>query len=180
MAKKQDKRQQAEKDNIDTRLLDPRRVSRRYHGGRRMRFSSFAIAGDGEGKIGVATGKANDVSSAQNKAASRARKSMRSVQLKGNTIPHDIEYKFKSTIVMLKPAAPGTGIIAGSTVKTVAELVGIKDLLAKVKGSTHPINTARATVGALSMLRRRRVGSAAPQANTAEQTEQTKQVETKA
>lgn len=153
---KQSTESQKQKFEATTNLIQLRRVSRRYKGGRRMSFSAFAVAGDQNGKIGAANGKANDVGAAQNKAVEKAKKSMQSVQLKGNTIPHQVEFKFKSTKVLLKPAAPGTGIVAGGTVKSVAQLAGIKDLLSKVQGSTHPINTALATVKALRLLRHKR------------------------
>lgn len=140
-------------DGFETRLLKVRRISRMYHGGRRMRFSTFVVVGDKSGKVGVAAAKAQDIPSAQNKATNKAKKHMVTVKLKGNTIPHKIEYKFKSSKVLLIPAAPGTGIVAGATVKAVAELAGIQDLLSKVIGSTNPINTAYATVKALDSLR---------------------------
>lgn len=144
-------------DGIDTRILASRRVSRMYHGGRRMRFSSFIVAGDRTGKVGVAGAKGLDVASSQRKAIQRAKAEMGNIILAGNTIPHEVEFKFKATKILLKPAAPGTGIIAGSTVKAVAELAGIKDLLTKVHGSRNTINTAYATVGALKTLRNKRV-----------------------
>jgi len=144
-------------DGIDTRVLASRRVSRMYHGGRRMRFSAFVVAGDRTGRVGVGSAKGLDVASSQKKASQRAKAEMDSVILAGNTIPHEVEFKFKATKVLLKPAAPGTGIIAGSTVKAVAELVGIKDLLTKVHGSRNTINTAYATMGALKTLRNKRL-----------------------
>ncbi len=140
-------------DGYETRLLKVRRISRMYHGGRRMRFSTFVVVGDKNGKVGVAAAKSQDIPTAQNKATNKAKKHLVTVKLKGNTIPHKIEYKFKSSKVLLIPAAPGTGIVAGATVKAVAELAGIQDLLSKVIGSTNPINTAYATVKALDSLR---------------------------
>lgn len=150
-------RREVETDGIDTRMLASRRVSRMYHGGRRMRFSAFLVAGDRSGKVGVAGAKGLDVASSQRKASQKAKAGMERINLAGNTIPHEVEFKFKATRVLLKPAAPGTGIIAGATVKAVAELAGIKDLLTKVHGSRNTINTAYATVGALKTLRNKRV-----------------------
>jgi small subunit ribosomal protein S5 len=157
MAFQQDKRKPRKKeseDGMDSRVLKVRRVSRMYHGGRRMRFSAFVVVGDKQGKIGVASAKAQDVASAQEKASKKARRNILVANLKGNTIPHRVEFKFKSSKVLLMPAAPGTGIVAGATVKAVAELAGIKDLLTKVVGSTNPINTATAAVKALGSLKR--------------------------
>jgi small subunit ribosomal protein S5 len=153
------RRETSNEDNsgIDTRPLTVRRVSRMYHGGRRMRFSAFVIAGDRTGKVGIGSGKGTDVSAAQRKATDKAKKSMAPVVIQGNTIPHAVEFKFKSSRVLLKPAAPGTGIVAGATVKAVVELAGIKDLLTKVHGSTNEVNTAYATVGALRNLRKNRL-----------------------
>lgn len=148
--------QNKEDDPYDHRLIKIRRVSRMYHGGRRMRFSTFVVVGDREGHVGLGSAKGQDIPFAQAKARRMAVKSLVNVPLKGNTIPHAIEYKYKSTTVLLMPAAPGTGVVAGSTVKAVAELAGIKDLLTKVLGSTNPINTAYATVEALSRLRETR------------------------
>lgn len=142
-----------ETDGIEARLLKVRRISRMYHGGRRMRFSAFVVVGDKKGRVGVATAKAQDVQSARNKAEKQAKKRMIDVSLKGDTIPHRIEYKFKSSKVLLMPAAPGSGIVAGATVKDVAELAGIQDMLSKVIGSTNTINTAYATIKALSNLK---------------------------
>lgn len=151
-----ERRRREPEDNggIDTHILQSRRISRMYHGGRRMRFGVFVVAGDRSGRVGISTGKGTDVSTAQKKATDRARRSLVPISISGNTIPHEVEFKFKSSRVMLKPAAPGTGIIAGATVKAVAELAGIKDLLTKVHGSTNPINTAYATVEALKSLRK--------------------------
>lgn len=153
MARQRRDQKQKDNDGIDMRLLKVRRVSRMYHGGRRMRFSTFVVVGDKAGKVGVAAAKAQDIPSAQNKATSKAKRSMVNVNLKGNTIPHKIEYKFKSSKVLLMPAAPGTGIVAGATVKAIAELAGIEDLLTKVIGSTNTINAAYATVKALDSLK---------------------------
>lgn len=154
---RQERRREVETDGIDTRLLLARRVSRMYHGGRRMRFSSFMVAGDRSGRVGVGGAKGLDVPSSQRKATQRGKAAMFNVPIVGNTIPHEVEFKYKSTRVLLKPAAPGTGIVAGAVVKAVAELAGIKDLLTKVHGSTNAINVANATVGALKSLRKSRL-----------------------
>jgi small subunit ribosomal protein S5 len=151
------RREKGADDKYDSNLINVRRVARQYHGGRRMRFSTFVVIGDREGSVGVGVGKAKDIPSAQRKAKDSAQKSMINVPLKGNTIPHAVDFKYKSSRVLLMPAAPGTGVVAGKTVKAVAELAGIKDLLTKVLGSTNAINTAYATVEALKALRSKRI-----------------------
>lgn len=151
------RRNEEPSDGFDSKLIKVRRVSRMYHGGRRMRLSAFLVVGDRAGKVGIGIAKGADVAAAQAKAMLKAKKSLITVKLKGTTIPHDIEVKYKSSRVMLKPAAPGTGIVAGATVKAVLELAGVKDVLTKVHGSKNQINTAYATVEALRILRDKRL-----------------------
>jgi len=150
-------RRQEPDDGFDTRLIKVRRVSRMYKGGRRMRLSVFIVAGDRNGRVGLGLGKGQDVAQAQTKAVLKAKKNLVMASLKGNTIPHEIEVKYKSSRLILKPAAPGTGIIAGSTVKGVLELAGVKDALTKILGSTNQINAAYATIEALRQLRSSRL-----------------------
>jgi small subunit ribosomal protein S5 len=150
-------RRQEPDDGFDTRLIKVRRVSRMYKGGRRMRLSVFIVAGDRNGRVGLGLGKGQDVAQAQTKAVLKAKKNLVMASLKGNTIPHEIEVKYKSSRLILKPAAPGTGIIAGSTVKGVLELAGVKDALTKILGSTNQINAAYATIEALRLLRSSRL-----------------------
>lgn len=140
-------------DGIDSRIVKVRRISRMFKGGRRMRFSAMVIVGDREGRIGIATAKGKDVAQAQIKATAKAKRSMVQIPLKGNTIPHQVTMKFKATTLLIRPAAPGTGIVAGVTVKSVLELVGVKDALSKIMGSSNAINSAYATVEALKYLR---------------------------
>ncbi len=144
-------------DGLDTRIIKVRRVSRMFKGGRRLRLSVFIVAGDRNGRVGLGLGKGADVSAAQAKASLKAKKNLVMANLKGNTIPHEIEIKYKSSRLILKPAAPGTGIIAGSTVKGVLELAGVKDALTKIIGSTNQINAAYATIEALKSLRSTRL-----------------------
>lgn len=151
------RRNEEPSDGFDSKLIKIRRVSRMYHGGRRMRLSAFLVVGDRAGKVGLGTAKGADVAAAQSKAVLQAKKSLITVKLKGTTIPHDIEVKYKSSRVLLKPAAPGTGIVAGATVKAVLELAGVKDVLTKVHGSKNQINTAYATIEALRILRDHRI-----------------------
>lgn len=146
-------RNRREDDEFDSRLLSIRRVSRMYKGGRRMRMSVVVIAGDKQGRVGIGLGKGADVSLAQSKAMEHAKRNLVMVPIKGNTIPHEVMHKYRSSKIMLKPAAPGTGLVAGATVKAVLELAGIKDILSKSLGSNNKINVAQAAIEALQSLR---------------------------
>ncbi|MEP7103704.1 MAG: 30S ribosomal protein S5 [Candidatus Dojkabacteria bacterium] len=146
-----------DKDAFETKIIDVRRVTKMYKGGRRMKISVFVVVGDKKGKVGLGLGKGDDVRSAQEKAVLKAKKSMIFIKLKGNTIPHEILHKFKSARVLLKPASPGTGIIAGSSMRLVAEVAGINDVLGKIMGADNKITNAYATVQALGLLRQTRL-----------------------
>jgi small subunit ribosomal protein S5 len=122
-------------------------------GGRRFSFSALVVLGDREGTVGIGFGKANEVPPSVEKANKDARKNFVKVSLKGGTVPHQVEGRCLSSKVVLVPAVEGTGIIAGSAVRAVAECAGVKDLLSKVYGSTNPINVAKATLDALKRLR---------------------------
>lgn len=146
-----------EKDPFDHKIIDIKRVTKMYKGGRRMKISVFVAVGDKKGRVGLGIGKGLDVKSAQDKAIAQAKKGLVFIQLKGNTIPHEILTKFKSSKVMLKPAAPGTGIVAGSSVRQIVEVAGISDVFGKILGSNNKITNSYATVKALSMLRNTRL-----------------------
>jgi len=146
-----------DKDQFETKIISIRRVSKMYYGGRRMKLSVVVVVGDKKGRVGIGTGKGDDVKSAQDKATAAAKKRLVMVPLKGNTIPHDIIHKFKASKVLIKPAAPGTGIIAGSSMRIVAEVAGISDMLGKIMGTNNKITNAYATVQALSSLRNTRL-----------------------
>lgn len=149
--------QKREKDPFETKLIKVRRVTKMYKGGRRMKISVFVAVGDKKGRVGLGLGKGEDVKSAQSKAVAQAKKSMILIPLKGNTIPHQVKAKFRSAIVLVKPAAPGTGIVAGSSMRMVAEVAGISDMLGKVIGSSNQITNAYAIVEAFSQLRSTRL-----------------------
>jgi small subunit ribosomal protein S5 len=129
------------------------RVAKVVKGGKRMSFSALVVTGDGVGHVGVGLGKANEVPVAINKANADARKNLISIRMQGSTIPHEIKLKMGAARIMLKPAAPGTGIIAGGSMRAVLELSGVKDILTKSLGTSNKTNVARATVLALSKLK---------------------------
>ncbi|MCH8748624.1 30S ribosomal protein S5 [Patescibacteria group bacterium] len=137
----------------DHEVIEVARVVRVVKGGRRFRFRASVIVGDRAGTVGFGVGKSRDVQSAIQKAEDRATKNVVKIPLQEGTIAHATRAKFKGAHVLLRPARPGTGIIAGSTVRIVADLVGIQDLVAKRYGSTNLANNAQATLRALQLLR---------------------------
>jgi small subunit ribosomal protein S5 len=138
---------------LTDKLIYINRVAKVVRGGKRLSFSALVVSGDGNGHVGLGLGKANEVPLAINKANAIARKNLIKVPLAGTTIPHEITVKLGAAKVMLKPAAPGTGIIAGGSVRAVLEVAGVKDILTKSLGTANKINVARATMYALSQLR---------------------------
>ena len=135
------------------RAVKIRRVSKVVKGGRNLSFSAMMVVGDYNGKVGAALGKAASVPDAVRKGRQNAEKAMQPIVTKNGTIPHEIFAKYGSAKVLLLPAAPGTGVIAGGGVRAVIEAAGIQDVLSKTFGGNNPVNTVRATIKALSMLR---------------------------
>lgn len=142
-----------EKPEFEQKLLDLARVTRVVKGGRRFSFRATMVIGDRKGRVGVGVGKGNDVSVAIGKAVNDAKKGMITIDISKGTIDHDVAVKLGSARIMLKPAKEGRGIVAGGAVRAVVDLVGIKDVVSKSKGSSNKLNVARATINALKEIK---------------------------
>lgn len=153
-------RDRGEESEFTEKLIRLNRVSKAVKGGRKMSFSALMVVGDGNGMVGYGFGKANDVSEAIRKSVDKAKRNMISVPIRKTTLPHEIIGDFKSASVLLKPAAPGTGIIAGGPVRAVMEAAGVSDILAKSLGSANTMNIVKSVfVGFENLLEAPRVAS---------------------
>lgn len=155
--RRNNRRDNRERSKYDKKALPIRRVAKVTKGGRRLRFSTVVVVGDRKGSVGVALGRGSDVKSSIDQGERLAIKSMKKIEVVGDTIPHEIEHKYGAAKVLLRPARPGTGIIAGSSVRTVLDLAGIDNVYGKILGSNEPNANAYCTFRALQRLRKGRV-----------------------
>lgn len=140
--------------NLEERVIQTNKVQKTHKGGRTMSWSILVVVGDKNGHVGAGIGKARAIPDAIRKGVEAARKNLVHVPMVGSTIPHDIFYRQGGAEVMLKPASPGTGVVAGGSMRAILEEAGVKDVLAKSLGSSNKVNTAWATIAALRLLKR--------------------------
>ena len=138
---------------LKDRLVAINRVTKVTKGGRTFTFAAIVVVGDGKGVIGYGLGKAGEVTAAISKGVEAAKKNLVKVSLLKNTIPHEVEARFGGARILMRPAAPGTGLVAGGALRAVLDSVGVKDILAKSRGSSNPHNLVKATIAGLSQLR---------------------------
>ena len=156
MAKQsQKKRQEDFGTEFEEKVLYINRCAKVVKGGRKFSFSALILVGDGQGHVGFGFAKANEVSDAIRKGSEVARKNIYTIEMEGSTIPHEVYVEWDGAKILLKPAPAGTGVIAGSKVRSVLELGGVKDVIAKLIGSNNPLNQVKATFKALMLLKNR-------------------------
>ncbi len=143
------------KRDFDQKVVEIKRVTRVVAGGKRMRFRALVVIGDRKGKVGMGLRKGVDVAEAVNKAVNAAKKNMVTVPLVNETIPHQVKLKYKSSRILLLPASPGTGIIAGGALRSVLDLAGVKNILSKMLGSSNKVNNVKAVFEAFKSMKSR-------------------------
>ncbi len=148
---RQNKFEKEQKEFVE-KLVRLNRTAKTVKGDRRMSFSALTVVGDGKGRVGYGFGKANDVSEAIRKSIDKAKRNLMFVPVKNGTLPHEMLGNYKSSSILLKPACPGTGIIAGGTVRAIMDAIGATDVISKSLGSSSPVNVVRATFNALENL----------------------------
>ena len=148
---RQNKFEKEQKEFVE-KLVRLNRTAKTVKGGRRMSFSALTVVGDGKGRVGYGFGKANHVSEAIRKSIDKAKRNLMFVPVKNGTLPHEMLGNYKSSSILLKPACPGTGIIAGGTVRAIMDAIGATDVISKSLGSSSPVNVVRATFNALENL----------------------------
>jgi small subunit ribosomal protein S5 len=148
----QGRRQEEQDDGMIEKVIHINRVAKVVKGGRRFSFAALMVKGDGNGRVGIGAGKAREVPEAMRKASERATQNMVNVPLVNGTIPHEIMCRFGAARVFLKPAGPGTGIIAGGSVRAIMEAAGVENILSKVIGTTNPYNVVRAVMAGFGSL----------------------------
>jgi small subunit ribosomal protein S5 len=153
MAKREDRPMREPQDEFVRKLIAVNRVTKVVKGGRNMRFSALVVVGDEKGSVGLGMGKAQEIPEAIEKAVAAGKRNLVKISLDNNTIPHQVIGKFGRGVVLLMPAVPGTGVIAGGPVRAVLEAAGIKDIRTKSLGSSNPINSSKATWDGLKQLR---------------------------
>ncbi len=142
-----------ERSEFDQKVVEVKRVTRVVAGGKRMRFRALVVIGDHKGRVGLGLRKGSDVSESVNKAVNAAKKNLVTLPLVNETIPHGMNVKYKSSKLMLKPARPGTGVIAGGAVRSVMELAGIKNVVSKMLGSNNKVNNIKAIFAAFKQMK---------------------------
>lgn len=155
MAERNSFKREAPKREFDQKVVEIKRVTRVVAGGKRMRFRALVVIGDHKGKVGMGLRKGVDVAEAVNKAVNAAKKTMITVPLENGTIPQQMKMKYKASRIILLPAAPGTGIIAGGALRSVLELAGVKNILSKMIGSSNNVNNVKAAMAALTKMKSR-------------------------
>ncbi len=145
--------QARERSEFDQKVVEVKRVTRVVAGGKRMRFRALVVIGDHKGRVGMGLKKGSDVAESVNKAVNQAKKNLVSLPLTHETIPHEVDIKYKSSSLIMRPAKPGTGVIAGGAIRSVMELAGVKNVVSKMLGSNNKVNNVKAVFSAFKLMK---------------------------